>query len=87
MHLLIVGVFVIGLDNKQNDGLVVVKVMKAAVLAHSFCHAVCILCGHIILGYALQHLQAGLKGGCSLWPGGGEAGLVGEGKRAAAHSV
>ena len=70
MHLLIVGVLFVGLDHKQNDGLVVVDVMKAVVLAHGICHAVCKVCGHIILGYAPQHLQADPQGGLQLVVGG-----------------
>ena len=67
MHLLVVGVLVIGLDHKQNDGLLVVEVMEAVILAHSCCHSIGIVCGHIILGYALEHLQAAPRGVCSLW--------------------
>lgn len=53
MHLLVMGVSVVGLDHKQNDGLVMVEVMEAVVLAHSCGHAICILCDYIIRGYAL----------------------------------
>lgn len=52
-NLLVVGVSVVGLDHKQNNGLVMVKVMAAVVLMHSCGHAICILCDYIILGYAL----------------------------------
>lgn len=62
MHLLIVGVLFVGLDHKQNDGLQVVEVMEAVVLSYGCCHAICIGCDHIILRYALQHLQAGAEG-------------------------